>query len=161
MFPAEFEHNGEHHVEPIQPGTWYEKTRSSERRNPPVSGVIRPLREIWQRDGLIFDVEKAKRILIERPRLPAFIETSVFDDDAPTMSYLETIYAHREDEWPWVHLHVPCIVGRHKRTMILMDGNHRFAKARRLGCQHFLAFKLTRDEMAEVQLTHLPDWCFF
>lgn len=152
MFPRDFEHDGELQLLEMPTETWYEEYVAPKKRSmiafSPTYLVTSP--ESWASGPLYFSVTAAKQILLKRPRLPAFVSVDTFDDDIVCSEYLKTIYADREDEWPWVRLEVPAIIGRYHGRRLLLDGNHRYAKARRLGREHFLAYLLTEDETERI-----------
>lgn len=155
MFPLDFEHDGEFQLAPMPHFTWYE-THIVEERRSASSSPSEPLfiPEIWHQPPYTFDVARAKRHLVLHPRLPAFVDTSFFDDDVVTSNYLKTIYRNREDEWPWVHVHVPGIIGYCDERAFLIDGNHRYAKAKRLKHSYFFAYLLTPAETASLRIRY-------
>lgn len=151
MFPKDFHHYGEYVLESLSEKTWYAKRFNDRSRVSGTPGEIFSFSEVWARNPLVFDVGKAKRILRVYPRLPSFVSVDSFDDDKLTRQYMSLIYDAREDEYPWVNIAVPGMVGMWDGKLILLDGNHRFAKTRRLGNRYFLAYKLTDAEMEMIK----------
>lgn len=156
MFPLDFDHDDEFHAPLMPRHTWYEEHVRAERRtSSPLPSVPLLLPEFWKQDTLVFDVRAAKELLIEHPRLPAFAATDLFDDAVRTSKYHAIIIADREYAWPWIHIHVPCIIGQHEGEFILLDGNHRYIKSKMLGHQYCLAYVLTPDETASIRTSIL------
>lgn len=100
--------------------------------------------------GQVFDVRRAKQIIVEKPRPVEPIDLSVYR--AFFEQELEDVRLRTDVDWNSVDPDLPVIFGSERGKKFPIDGRHRLTKALREGRTSCLAVSLTDEETRAIQL---------
>ncbi len=102
----------------------------------------------------VYDVRKAKRIIVERPRPVEFLEMQRYAERF--RAFLEGVRLRHNVNWEMIDTGIPLILGQSEGVKISIDGRHRMQRALDIKLTSVPAVILTEEETDSVRIVPGP-----